>query len=427
MRAGKRKANSPRRRVPHLTLHAQPLTASPGLLLTNLSPFPPLRLSHSHLCPPQDDSESRANDAPIHLSASPSPPSSSSAPHPLSTQPSLSFSPPSSPFPPDDYLVEIDAFELANDLSFAEQLANQINARRRHREGEEGQGEAALSTLTEEAGSVGLLMPPSRAPSLQSLVQGGEGDGMEGVLSDADVNAVLEEMMRNEAFGGAVYVEDGVEREEEQTGREVNEPVDDRAPSANGGEEKKEQKEGAEDSLTAPHRSPTQPPTSPPLSSPVPAACLLTVLVGVVRCAGASSNKRLRTTTSSGTPRKQPRHLRPLSSPTPPPQQQQQQTTSPALPAPASVSSSSSLLPSSSPSVSPSSSSSSLPVQRSATPLLPPSPATATVTSYPSPLPQPSTTVITAASSKPDADAAVLQALSDTAMDQLLALIHPTG
>ena len=270
-------------------------------------------------------------------------------------------------------------------------------------------------------------MPPSRAPSLQSLVQGGEGDGMEGVLSDADVNAVLEEMMRNEAFGGAVYVEDGVEREEEQTGREVNEPVDDRAPSANGGEEKKEQKEGAEDSLTAPHRSPTQPPTSPPLSSPVPAACLLTVLVGVVRCAGASSNKRLRTTTSSGTPRKQPRHLRPLSSPTPPPQQQQQQTTSPALPAPASVSSSSSLLPSSSPSVSPSSSSSSLPVQRSATPLLPPSPATATVTSYPSPLPQPSTTVITAASSKPDADAAVLQALSDTAMDQLLALIHPTG
>ena len=195
------------------------------------APPPPI----PHILPPQP---------------SPPPPHSSS---------SSSFSPPSSPYLPTDYLLEIDALELANDLTFAEQLANQINARLRARE-EEGDGGGDVPTAADaDAGAVHSLAPPSRVPSWQVALQGGEGGGMDAVLSDADVNAVLEEMMRTDAFGDAVYVQEGVEVDERRVeeGKERLEHADERKQEV--GQERQAgrgEKEEEGPPLSEPQRSP---------------------------------------------------------------------------------------------------------------------------------------------------------------------------
>jgi len=230
--------------------------------VTAAAPPPP----HSQSSRSGSSGTARGLSALFSSSASPSPPPSSASPQ----SPFAPSSPLGSPalYPLADYLLHIDADELAGNLDFAEQLAQHINdrllhaAHSHHSNDSSGHESAAQPSSSDDAAlpsrspsamplstsASSALSAPTRLPSLLSstgarqwsaAAGGGAGAGGGGgggaelslpQLTESEFNLMLDELITTTALAEAVVVEgpavqrmDEEEAEEQEEGRERKE------------------------------------------------------------------------------------------------------------------------------------------------------------------------------------------------------------
>ena len=231
----KRKAASPRRRTaspyaplpPSLPVAAEAAARDRGSGVTALFPS---------AAPPPSAADSPA--APLSGCAAPLSPAAGCAAPPGRSS----------------LLLSIDAEELANDAAFAEQLACRINASIRQAEQERGEAPSRSPSLPLTASSA--LSAPARLPSLLSSssfssssaasvppvpeVEAGGCSPLLPPLSDAALDALLDELVQDERFGDAVCLqgptprrlqqreEDDGDTAEEEDEEEEEEQTDDR-------------------------------------------------------------------------------------------------------------------------------------------------------------------------------------------------------